>query len=347
MLGDSGAVLVFAETDAHAEKIEALTGELPDLRKVFRIDGSGTVGAGCARRGGQVGRRRRTGRPAGRDQVDRPRHADLHLGHHRQAQGLPADPLQSGVRDPRGQGVLPDDLLDKGERLLVFLPLAHVLARAHHHRGVRQQGDGRDSPATSRTWCRCFGVFKPTLVVSVPRVFEKVYNTAEQNARNDGKGRIFERAVNTAIEWSQAQDDQGGAGSAAARQARAVRPAGLRQAARRARRQLPRRDLRWRAAGRAARPLLPRRRADHLRGLRADRDQCGDHGEPDRRREGRLGRKVVARQQHAARPTTTSCWCAAAWCSQATGATRRRPRPSSPTAGSTPAISARSTTTAS
>ena len=50
----------------------------------------------------------RTGRPAGRDQVDRPRHADLHLGHHRQAQGLPADALQSAVRDPRRQGVLPD-----------------------------------------------------------------------------------------------------------------------------------------------------------------------------------------------------------------------------------------------
>ena len=56
-----------------------------------------------------------------------------------------------------------------------------------------------------------FGVFKPTLVVSVPRVFEKVYNTAEQNARNDGKGPIFAAAVNAAIEWSQAQD-KGGAG---------------------------------------------------------------------------------------------------------------------------------------
>src|ERR1700752_880476 len=41
VLGDSGAVLVFAETDAHAERVEALQGDLPDLRKVFRIDGSG------------------------------------------------------------------------------------------------------------------------------------------------------------------------------------------------------------------------------------------------------------------------------------------------------------------
>ena len=51
-----------------------------------------------------------------------------------------------------------------------------------------------------------FAVFKPTVVVSVPRVFEKVYNTAEQNAANDGKGRIFKIAVQTAVDWSQAHD---------------------------------------------------------------------------------------------------------------------------------------------
>ena len=182
--------------------------------------------------------------------------------------------------------------------MLVFLPLAHVLARAITVACFTNKvtlGFTSDIKNLVPT----FGVFKPTLVVSVPRVFEKVYNTAEQNARNDGKGRIFEPAANTAIEYSQAQDS-GGARPAAAGQARGVRPAGLRQAARRARRQLPRRDLGRRAAGRPARPLLPRRRPDHLRGLRADRDQRGDHREPGRRREGRLGRKAVARQQHAA-----------------------------------------------
>jgi long-chain acyl-CoA synthetase len=56
-----------------------------------------------------------------------------------------------------------------------------------------------------------FGVFKPTLVVSVPRVFEKVYNTAAQNAANDGKRRIFEIAAQTAVDWSEASD-RGGPG---------------------------------------------------------------------------------------------------------------------------------------
>jgi long-chain acyl-CoA synthetase len=53
-------------------------------------------------------------------------------------------------------------------------------------------------------------VFKPTLVVSVPRVFEKVYNTAEQNAATTARARSSTRR-NTAIEWSKAQDT-GGAG---------------------------------------------------------------------------------------------------------------------------------------
>ena len=54
-----------------------------------------------------------------------------------------------------------------------------------------------------------FAVFKPTVVVSVPRVFEKVYNTAEQNAANDGKGPIFAMAAQTAVDWSQAYDNGG------------------------------------------------------------------------------------------------------------------------------------------
>jgi len=94
--------------------------------------------------------------------------------------------------------------------MLVFLPLAHVLARAITVAAFTNKvtlGFTSDIKNLVPT----FAVFKPTLVVSVPRVFEKVYNTAEQNARNDRKGWIFERAADTAIEWSKAQDT-GGAG---------------------------------------------------------------------------------------------------------------------------------------
>ena len=60
MLEDSGAVLIFAETDAHADKIEHLADELPALRKVLRIDGSGTSALDALAEAGQVGRREAT-----------------------------------------------------------------------------------------------------------------------------------------------------------------------------------------------------------------------------------------------------------------------------------------------
>ena len=112
------------------------------------------------------------------------------------------------VYETRGAKAVLPTLLQKGERLLVFLPLAHVLARAltlcafHNKVVVGFTSDVKNLVPM-------FAVFKPTVVVSVPRVFEKVYNTAAQNAANDGKGRIFEIAAQTAVDWSEASDHGG------------------------------------------------------------------------------------------------------------------------------------------
>ena len=97
------------------------------------------------------------------------------------------------------------DHLTKGQKLLVFLPLAHVLARALT---ISAFSNGVTVGFTSdiKNLVPMLAVFKPTLVVSVPRVFEKVYNTAEQNAENGGKGKIFAAATEVAIEWSKAQE---------------------------------------------------------------------------------------------------------------------------------------------
>ncbi len=54
-------------------------------------------------------------------------------------------------------------------------------------------------------------VFKPNYVLSVPRVFEKVYNSAKQKAYDGGKGSIFDKAADTAIEYSKATE-KGSAG---------------------------------------------------------------------------------------------------------------------------------------
>lgn len=90
---------------------------------------------------------------------------------------------------------------DQDSRTLLFLPLAHVLARAVQliclHRGV--QVAHAASPATL---IDDLGSFRPTWLLAVPRVFEKVYHGAAAAAHARGKGKIFEAAKNTAIEYS-------------------------------------------------------------------------------------------------------------------------------------------------
>ena len=104
-------------------------------------------------------------------------------------------------------------LLHEGSRTLMFLPLAHVLARAVTIAAFdagTTVGHTSDIPNLVPT----FGTFQPDFILSVPRVFEKVYNTAKLKAHADGKGRIFDAAAETAIAWSEAKDNSAGAGLA-------------------------------------------------------------------------------------------------------------------------------------
>ncbi|WP_193392955.1 AMP-dependent synthetase/ligase [Gordonia phthalatica] len=98
--------------------------------------------------------------------------------------------------------------LEEGKSTLLFLPLAHVFARvvavAALESGVIL-GHTSDIPNLIAD----FDVFKPNYVLSVPRVFEKVYNTAEQKAIDGGKGKIFALAADTAIEYSRAVENGG------------------------------------------------------------------------------------------------------------------------------------------
>ena len=89
---------------------------------------------------------------------------------------------------------------------LLFLPLAHVFARIIQVGCVKSRVKMGHS-ADIRNLVADLGVFQPTFVLAVPRVFEKVFNTASQNATADGKGKIFNRAAETAIAWSRGQDN--------------------------------------------------------------------------------------------------------------------------------------------
>jgi long-chain acyl-CoA synthetase len=84
---------------------------------------------------------------------------------------------------------------------LLFLPLAHVFARIIQVGCVRARVRMGHS-ADIRHLLDDLAAFKPTFILAVPRVFEKVFNTASQRAAADGRGRIFHRAAEVAMTWS-------------------------------------------------------------------------------------------------------------------------------------------------
>jgi long-chain acyl-CoA synthetase len=204
VLHDSEAVVAFAETDAHATMVTELTAELPTLRRVLHIDGSGPKALDqLAEAGAEVEPAELTARLEAL-RSDDPATLIYTSGTTGRPKGCQLT-HSNLLYESRGAKECLPTLLNEGQRLLVFLPLAHVLARSLTLSAFANKVTvGFTSDI--KNLLPMLAVFKPTVVVSVPRVFEKVYNTAEQNAANDGRGRIFAMAVETAVDWSQAHD---------------------------------------------------------------------------------------------------------------------------------------------
>jgi long-chain acyl-CoA synthetase len=100
---------------------------------------------------------------------------------------------------------LPELLMQPGARTLMFLPLAHVLARAVQVVSMTG-GITMGHSAGASGLMDDLGAFKPTFLLAVPRIFEKVYAGAGHKAAMSGKGRLFAAASSTAVEYSTAAD---------------------------------------------------------------------------------------------------------------------------------------------
>ena len=88
---------------------------------------------------------------------------------------------------------------------LLFLPLAHIFARIIQVGCVKQRVRlGHSADITNLL--ADLEAFRPTFILAVPRVFEKIFNGASQRATADGRGKVFDRACESAIAWSRAQD---------------------------------------------------------------------------------------------------------------------------------------------
>ncbi|MCX4388582.1 long-chain fatty acid--CoA ligase [Micromonospora peucetia] len=209
ILSDSGAVACVVESNAHATLVAGVRDRLPDLRHVWQIDLDAVaelVRSGASVDPAEIDRRRAavraddvatiiytsgtTGRPKGCVLTHRNMYADI-------ANAVP---------------VLPN-LFRPGASTLLFLPLAHAFARLIQIGVVQARATMRHC-ADPKNLVGELQEFRPTFVLSVPRVFEKVYNGAKQKAEADGKGRIFARAEQVAIAYSEALETPGGPGLA-------------------------------------------------------------------------------------------------------------------------------------
>src|ERR1700691_4823872 len=106
-------------------------------------------------------------------------------------------------------GALPEIFEAPGCSTLLFLPLAHALARIVQV-GCVESGAILGHWPDITTLADGLPEFRPTFLIAVPRVYEKVYETAQQQAAaSKATTRIFAAATDTAIAWSKAGDGAG------------------------------------------------------------------------------------------------------------------------------------------
>ncbi len=212
ILNDSGARACFVETAAYEQAIGSLRDQVPGLEHVWRIEaggpGDGVTLDSLTADGAEVGDEIITERAKAVQGVRRG-HDHLHLGHHRPAQGLRADPREPARRRAQRLPRAADDHRRSAGSQHAAVPAARARLRPDHRGGLHRGRDrARALRGRERAAARA-GLVPAQFILAVPRVFEKVYNGAEQKAASERKGAIFGRAAEVAIAYSRALDDPG------------------------------------------------------------------------------------------------------------------------------------------
>jgi long-chain acyl-CoA synthetase len=201
VLGDSSSRAVFAETTAHAEIIGGMRGKLPGLEHLWLTGELDALSSGGAQVSEEQLDQRRTVRQAAdlativytSGTTGRPKGCAITHGN-----------LLADVRN--AVAALPEIFEIPGCSTLLFLPLAHIFARIIQV-GYLESGAVLGHWPDMNTLADGLAEFRPTFLLAVPRVFEKVYASAQrQAAASRAKARIFAAAAETAIAWSQARD---------------------------------------------------------------------------------------------------------------------------------------------
>lgn len=208
VLADATVSLAVVETTEHAATVASVQDELSALRDVLVIDD------------GAIDDLRRAGADVPREEIDRRRAAttadDLATiiytsGATGRPKGVELTHRNFVYLSLNGQVGLAEIVAVPGARTLLFLPLAHVFAR-YIQVVVISAGATLGHSSDTRRLVDDLGTFRPTFLLAVPRVFEKVYNTAEQKAGTGAKLKIFRWATRVSITYSRALDADGGPG---------------------------------------------------------------------------------------------------------------------------------------
>ncbi|MCP2032737.1 long-chain acyl-CoA synthetase [Okibacterium sp. HSC-33S16] len=199
---DSGAVAVILETADHFARFDEVHPDLPLIRNVWQIalgDLDKLSAAGTEVSDEEIERRRSLA--VGSDIAT--------LIYTSGSTGKPKGCVithSNFVELSRNSAVALHEVVEgkNGSSTVLFITLAHIFARfisvLNVHAGVKTG----HQPDTKQL-IQALGSFKPTYLLAVPRVFEKVYNSAEQKAEAGGKGKIFRAAADVAVEYSKAR----------------------------------------------------------------------------------------------------------------------------------------------
>jgi long-chain acyl-CoA synthetase len=202
-LSDSGAIAVITESPDHTARVEEARPELPLIRTTWSMhsgDLDKLVAQGKDISDEEIERRRNLANGADNatliytsGSTGRPKGCVLTHSNFVELCRNSAKALHEVVETP-------------GASTLLFITTAHIFARfismLDIHAGVKTG----HQPDTKQL-LPALGSFKPTFLLAVPRVFEKVYNSAEQKAEAGGKGKIFRAAAHAAIEHSKLREE--------------------------------------------------------------------------------------------------------------------------------------------
>lgn len=201
ILSDADCVALFVENEEHQARFEEIKNSAPLCRQVWNIEG------------GSLEQLEKVGKEVTDETIQARRKSSglFDLATIIYTSGTTGKPkgcelLHRGFVELSKNATLEiSEVVNPSHSTLLFLPLAHVFARFISvlcvHGGVKvgHQPDTKNVAPAMQS-------FKPHFLLAVPRVFEKVYNSAEQKAEAGGKGKIFRKAAYTAIAYSKALD---------------------------------------------------------------------------------------------------------------------------------------------